>query len=348
VLLPAYLGYIMVGRENPDLSEQTVWRGLAQVPTVIPWGLLGYLAPTSVQPVVVLLILLGALAFLGSPARRRDPRARRAWAHGLLWAGIGTLISLTPVVRFLDKDVSLPQRLVAEWFPLYARLRVPGRLGVAGLMGLALLAGLAFAECTRWIAVRTRRASLARSVSLVLALVIALTIYGQYSRDLGVSSTIRTRPLPSSYPLQEAIDGDSPLVRLLAAPGGPLLELPTGSPERFFASDARAMYRSIFHWRPLLNGYSGYWPAAFPDRMWAAAELPDPEAVAELRSGTGLEMILVHSGSMKPEQRDQWLALAASGERADLHLVARDGNDLLFSVTPAGGAEAAVGAAVGQ
>ena len=272
VLFPAYLGYIVVGRENPLLSEQTVWRGLAEVPTVIPWGLLGYLAPTSVQPVVLLVILLGAVAFLATPTRRHDAVTRRAWTHALLWASFGTFISLTPIVRVLGFDVSLPQHLLAEWLPLYQRLRVPARLGVAGLMGLALLAGLAFAECMRWLGDRIGRRAIAGPASVLLALLLAVVVYAQYASDVGVSPSIRRRSLPSRYPLQEAINGDSPLVGLLRAPGGPLLELPSGSPEQFFAADARAMYRSIFHWRPLVNGYSGYWPADFPDRMWAASD----------------------------------------------------------------------------
>jgi hypothetical protein len=72
----------------------------------------------------------------------------------------------------------------------------------------------------------------------------------------------------------------------------------------------------IFHWRPLVNGYHGYWPAAFPERMRLAAELPDPTALAALRSATGLELILVHVRDLPPG-RARRLARARGGGRRE-------------------------------
>jgi hypothetical protein len=122
---------------------------------------------------------------------------------------------------------------------------------------------------------------------------------------------------------------------------------------------ARAMFRSIFHHRPILNGYGGYWPEGFPERMALARRLPDPGALGALRAATGLEMILVHPrlyGAVERQlcrmlerrgltaercqedfgvaQRAAWRALA-TGDRPDLRLVATEGDDLLFAVTPA-------------
>jgi hypothetical protein len=118
------------------------------------------------------------------------------------------------------------------------------------------------------------------------------------------------------------------------------------------------MYRSIYHGRALLNGYSGYWPAGFEERMALARRLPDPAALALLARDTGLEMILVHlddfgraerrlcqglerlppalaawcARDFGGAERSEWLALAAGTPRSDLRLVAREGQDLLFRV----------------
>ena len=95
---------------------------------------------------------------------------------------------------------------------------------------------------------------------------------------------------------------DSRLIELLKQPGGPLLELPIGpegvGPTGLPVNHARAMYRAIYHGRPVLNGYSSYYPAAFPARMELARRLPDPAALEELHRNTGLEMILVHGGQL--------------------------------------------------
>src|SRR5207245_10250730 len=90
----------------------------------------------------------------------------------------------------------------------------------------------------------------------------------------------------------------------LRQPGGPHLGLPLGQGGREEPrSQARAMYRSTFHWRPLLNGYSSYWPSAHPRRMQLARRLPDPDALQALRAETGLEMILVHAAEVGSAER---------------------------------------------
>jgi hypothetical protein len=123
-----------------------------------------------------------------------------------------------------------------------------------------------------------------------------------------------------------------------------------------FEQHARAMYRSIFHGRRLVNGYNSYFPAGFRERMALAKRLPDPEALAALRRETGLDWILVHVADIGRYERElceivhrarraercgerigaseraAWLALAESGGRDDLRLIARDGDDQLFAV----------------
>jgi hypothetical protein len=117
------------------------------------------------------------------------------------------------------------------------------------------------------------------------------------------------------------------------------------------------MYKSIFHWRPLVNGYSSYWPERFPARMALARRLPDRAALAALREETGVDLVLVrlgdfglverelcdlfHRAGLRKEpcpsdpgavERAPWLELAARGGRDDLRLIARDRDDLLFAV----------------
>src|SRR5262249_32183642 len=157
-----------------------------------------------------------------------------------------------------------------------------------------------------------------------------------------------------------AITPGGSLLDVLRRPGGPLVELPAtftleGRNRPLPPVNAQAMYRSIFHRRPLLNGYDGFWPAGFPERMALADQAPDPPAPAARRRDTGVELLLVHTDAFEPfpdgrcagtagiqrrnedcaadrgaEARAAWLALADAGGRADLRLVGRDGPDLLF------------------
>ena len=43
-------------------------------------------------------------------------------------------------------------------------------------------------------------------------------------------------------------------------------------------------YMSTFHWQPLLNGYSGYYPRPHLQRLDVLTRFPDPRAIARLRA----------------------------------------------------------------
>ena len=341
VMLPVWVGHLIVARENPNLRAQTLW-GNGQAPTVLPWGLFRWMAPTAVQPVVLALIALGGLVRVFA----RDGRTpRHAWLHATYWSLMGLAISCTPMVVWGDQDIRLPTWFIDQWVPIFRFLRVPGRLGIAGLMGLALLAGLAFAECVARLPGRGRGV-----VAAGLAAAMLVATYSQFAH--GFSWPFERAPLWDAYPVQPAIGDRDPVARLLRGGSGAVLELPLNPPLAAahaqlrdvpnlpFVTDrkpylhAAAMYRSIQHWRPLLNGYSSYYPADWQARMRLASSLPDATALATLRSETGLATIVVHTALCSPADRDRWQATATAG-RADLRLAAQLGSDLVFTVASA-------------
>lgn len=327
VLLVPGWGYVALRREHPGLGTQTWWRWWQQT-TDLPWGLIAYQAPTAVPLAALALIAVALVLRLARRTGRVTPDD--AWAHAGLWAVAGTVLSIAPATTWHGEPIWSPQAALGAWLPVYQFLRIPTRLGVGALVGLALLAGLAFAEC----AGRLRRPLPTRAVGLALAALVLVAVRTEYVHGLAAAAR---EPLPASYPLQRAIAGDSPLVTLLRAPGGPLLEVPAPFDPALGAlpgPHAAAEYRSIFHWRPLLNGYNGYWPRALLERLSLAARLPEPGALARLRAETGLAVLLVHLADLPPGWRRAWEA-TASGARDDLRLVARDGDDVLLEVVPA-------------
>jgi hypothetical protein len=310
-LLPFMAGHLAVRSQNPDLAHQTIW-AVTQEPIDLPWGLLAPLSPAAVPVAALWLIALGAASFaLGR--RWSDATLRRVWASALLWVAFGLLMSLTPTLGFL---------------------RVPSRLAIDALIGLALLAGLAFAECAARLADGPPRV-LARLGPTALAAALLGLGYAQYLR--GFETPFSREALPLAYPLQAPVSPGSSLVKALRRPGGALLELPVEL-EQVYAPPlhARAMYRSIFHGRPLLNGYSSYWPEAFPARIRLASRLPDASALAELRRTTGLEAIVVDTSLLAPEQRATWLAIARGGAGSEpFELLAVEDKQLLFALRDA-------------
>src|SRR5262249_34920067 len=94
---------------------------------------------------------------------------------------------------------------------------------------------------------------------------------------------------------------------------------------------AEAMYRSTLHWRPLLNGYSSYWPAGFHERMEATALLLTPSVLKTFVCDTGLRSILVDVRVPFPG-RDAWLR-AHAAPLPGLRLAATTPEFLVFDVT---------------
>jgi hypothetical protein len=327
LLAPIVLGYLRVRAANPGIASQSAWGPLPDLPSfrpyrvagavvsplVVPWWSRGNAGPLGVPQAALALVAAGALLAVW---RRRslESTTRRAWAQGALWSVVGVLMSTFTVSVPGGAPHRLPHTILLEplLWPVMAIVRDPGRLAIAALIALAVLSGLAFAECAR---------GLRRRVA-VLALVAAFTAgaYAEYRRFV----------VPV-YPLSPPPALGAEMLAAVRAQPGPLLELPIFADGRDILMHAKAMFRSTLHWRPLLNGYASFWPAGFETRMALASRLPDAEALAALRRETGLTGILVHTRSANA-QSTLFQALAAAGDRADVRLVARDSEVLLFAI----------------
>ena len=332
-LLPVYRGYLGVGAANPNLSTQTWWAVTENTfPAPLPDRFLGGNYPLVLTPVAMALVGLGALVALG---RRRAGAAAPVpggWAHGALWAVVGAVLSLPALVTVAGALYHTPLGYLAMWAVPYRTIRVSSRLGVAGLVGLGILSGVAFGEIASLIATRLRRPAAAHVGRGALAAVVLALVYHAYATNYG--SLFLPGPMPAAYPLCVPPTVPAALLPPLRASHEPLLEVPFAPGGATVNDHAAAMYRSIAHWRPLLNGYSSYWPADFPQRMEDAAQLPNPVALDRLVETTGLAMVWLHAARLPPAARAAWSAPPGDGAHR-LQLVARSGDELLYAVVPA-------------
>jgi hypothetical protein len=303
------LGPIGVWSAQPETSDKGAVGAL-----VLAGGVYAQLRPIGVPWIAMLFAVAGLVSFALRTPRERTATLQ-AWKHVGLWIGVGVLIS-TPALVVLgepNRVLRSPLFLLAEWLApsVVSLMRGAMRLGIGALAGLVLAAGLGFAECERRIAPRVRCGS------LVLAAILVGVMYAGWPGRGG------------PYPIDMAPSADTPVVAALRRSKGPVLELPAGLRGSDSTSHARAMYRSIFYlWRPLLNGYSSYWPEGFPQLMELANQLPDRHALARLRSETGVEMVLVHRFA---QNREDWMQMARRDD-GPFRFVAADGDSLLFAV----------------
>lgn len=246
-----------------------------------------FYGPDSFFPGIAALALMAVA--VASGIAWRDRRARM-----LLVAGAaGVLLSFGP---------RLPgYAALHESLPLLQGIRGAARFGLLGLVAAAGLAGFGLARLRAGAGAGSARQALGAAALLIVTI---------EACRAPVAWTDRLR-VSAVYEL------------LTAEPPGALLELPFPSPPRT-AANAPAVLASTRHFRPLVNGYSGFVPASYARHADALSGFPDEQS-RQLLDQLGVAHVIVH------EDRDPALGTAAAG--ADwLRRVASDAHVVLYRV----------------
>jgi len=180
-------------------------------------------------------------------------------------------------------------------FPPMQGLRAAARFGNLFLLAIAMLGGLGLAL---W------RPS--RYVGLALLLLVNL-------------ESLRA---PFAYTRFDGIPG---LYRLLADEPGPvvLAEQPFFPRSGVFLNSPYVL-ASTAHWRPLMNGYSGYTPASYQRYADAFWYFPEDWAIKAMKDA-GVTHVMVHVAAFS---KDHMAVLPVIDKRADFELIAIGRNDL--------------------
>ena len=159
-------------------------------------------------------------------------------------------------------------------------LRAPARFAVFVLAGIALLAALGLEQALAWARRRERSQWLVTAFALAIVCLEYLSPQTQLSR----------------------FDMDPPVYRFLRGqPAGAVLELPLPKESGQVALDVDYIFWSTRHWQPLVNGYSGYYPASYQPTLDVLNRLPDPDSLSLLRE-RGVRYLLVHVTYLETER----------------------------------------------
>ena len=151
-------------------------------------------------------------------------------------------------------------------------IRALARSGGVALLMVAVLAGFGWARLEQ-------SGRLVWRSRLALVAVIAMMAV-EYAEAPRVLIEAPTRPEPVYQWLAAQADN------------GPIVELPM-SEERGPSYEPEYMYRSTFHWHPLVNGYSGNTPASWV-ATWRAAQTFPSDAAFERFRAVGVKYVIVH------------------------------------------------------
>lgn len=242
--------------------------------------------PGFVVIVLALAALYWALRRSGTDADATRPQltalTRRRIAMLVAIALTGVLLSLgtrTPVYGW-----------VYQVFPPMQGLRAAARFGNLFLLAMAVLAAFGLAGLRRRLP--ARQAGFVAVALVVLANIESLRAPFLYTRFEGI---------PKVY-------------SLLAQEPGPvvLAEVPFYPAQAVFENGPYVL-NATAHWRPLMNGYSGYVPGTYREYAATFWYFPREDAIQAMRRA-GVTHVMIHPGGFgsEAEIEKMWQAVVAS------------------------------------
>lgn len=287
---------------------------------VIELGVVSVRVSDATRPLVVVLACVGALLAISPDVRRRlAALGRRPDAFFLIVLVMAWWLSLGPSPRALGRpvDIFAPYGLLLDHVPGYDGMRVPARFAMVVALALAVLAGSGAAALDR-----------GRAGAVVLSLVATAFLVeanGLPFPTNGVTATAEfaappsrvSRPARAPAVYQAVARGPAELV---------LLELPIDTPDY----DLRAVYYSTVHWRPVVNGYSGFFPPHYSRLGVALRDIArHPDLSWEAIRASGATHVIVHEAAYRNDEGREISRFLAERGAADVY---RDGTDVLFAV----------------
>jgi hypothetical protein len=227
--------------------------------------------------------------FYGGRVARRSAPERRLFpgllAVTLALAGLFTrraparqLVYLLALVVAFELSLGLGGysfSFLYTYVPAFRSLRSLARVAIFVLMFLAVLAGYGYA------AIADGRPRIARLA--IFTLVLAGLIVEYAVRPLELVPYPNTAPALYSF--------------LATQPRGVVAEFPVPQANALPGPDPAYAYASTFHWFPLVNGYSGFYPPSYLERLDRLAGFPDARALTQLRRDN-VRYVIVHSTGM--------------------------------------------------
>lgn len=212
-----------------------------------------------------------------------------------------------------------PYQWLINYVPAFDGLRVPSRYFMVASLFLATLAGIAVAAIAR----RSRPAALLISALLVFGIVI----------EGRVAPFVMSKPLWVRH--YELVSTDFPTPSNWGAVYDAVKALPTGTvlAEFPFGSDPfeiRTAYFAGYHRKPVINGFSGFFPTSYAERRaWLENDPLDKPMAWQKLLEAGVTHVVVHEQPFpegKGPQISDWIRNSGGRE------IATAGTDRLFAI----------------
>jgi len=162
----------------------------------------------------------------------------------------------------------------------YRGLRAPARASILVYLALAALGAYGWARVMR---------GRSKAVTAIATIVMAAALLLEFRTRLESWLTIPERP--------------AEVYQWLATqPRSVVAEVPLARADELHSIyDGLYMFNSTWHWQPIVNGYSGFFPRTFIELAEQTAAFPDDRSIAYLKQ-RGVDLLVIHGSLMRPDE----------------------------------------------
>ena len=236
----------------------------------------------------------------------------RAVQLAIAAAAVSFIFALGPFLQISTHvtNVSLPYHWIFDHLPGLVMLRVPARSGLITLTLLTVLCAFG------WLALAKR---VRISEGMFAGLTLLLLSVEFFSAPIPLLPEVSGKGIPQAY---EYLKQD--------AETGGVLEIPTHAQlnEAQGFTDRVYTYFSAYHFKPIVVGYSGYFPPSFEALIAATKNLPADEPL-DLFEAIGVRTIVLHTKYFDTSQKERWADAIESGRRLAKLAEFEDGSEVL-------------------
>jgi len=225
------------------------------------------------------------------------------------------LLSLGPIIRCFGREIiSGPYGFLYEWIPGFRSLRVPSRFVVLMMFGLTALSG--------WgAAIFLEKFKSVKSKTLVSVILGMLILLDYASFPIPLARIRAGSEIPAIYSKVKNLPEDAVIIEL---------PMPAHDWDEF--QEAIYVYYSIYHWKKILNGYSGFSPPGYRIVREAMEYFPSEQTFEMLRD-LGVSHVLVHTQDFRAE-RGREVINRLKSFRSLIELIGQSQGDFLFRLLP--------------
>lgn len=207
--------------------------------------------------------------------------------------------------------IDLPYKFLYNYLPGFKSMRVPSRIGIIFIFSLSVLAAYGLNKL-----IKNKSSTRKAVISLICMTMILLeSLY----IPIGFAQIPVGSAIPEVYKWLANESGDFAIVELpIAKDGNPMC-------------DSEYLYYSTYHWKKLVNGYSGFLPTYYQDLLNSLQEFPSNNSIDALKS-IGVKYIIIH-GDKIDFKKLGYITLEINRSES-LDLVKSFGRDYVYEMEP--------------